>query len=92
MFELDWNSFLTIGSAAAGIAAMVALAYLVRADWPRPKIVDILIWAIIWAIGGAIVGMADTEVEPSTAILLGALWGILLTLVQITGWSLRKNN
>ena len=91
MFEFTSETLYIIGSSVVGIVIMLFLTYLIRKDWPRAKIIDIIVWATIWAIGGAIVGLADDDIRQSTAILMGAIWGALIAVIQISGWSLRQN-
>ncbi|MCB0211911.1 MAG: hypothetical protein KDJ52_21400 [Anaerolineae bacterium] len=90
MFNIDLPTLYILGSAVAGIATIFILVYMIRKDWPRSKFVDIVVWAVAWAIGGAIVGMADNDIRQSTAIFMGALWGALIAIVQTSGWTLRK--
>jgi hypothetical protein len=88
---MDWQAVTSVLVSVAGVIVALILVYLVRKDWPIPKITRIMMWAMIWAIGGAIVGLADDEVEITEGILLGALWGTLLAVIGLSGWSLRKN-
>lgn len=90
MFVLDWNTAYILSGSAVGIATILILSYLIRQDWSRSKGIDIIVWAMIGAIVGAIVGLADNDIEQSTAIIMGAVWGGLITLMQTLGWSLRK--
>ncbi|MCB0197485.1 MAG: hypothetical protein KDJ65_36400 [Anaerolineae bacterium] len=90
MFDINLETLYIIGSAVAGVVTILILVYLIRKDWPRSKFVDIIVWAVAWAIGGAIVGLADNDIRQSTAIIIGALWGALIAMVQTSGWSLRK--
>lgn len=89
LFNLDGPTLLTLASALLGVIIMLALVYLIRRSWLRPKVVDVVVWAVVWAIGGAIVGRADDDIEQITAIALGAVWGALIAVVQLSGWSLR---
>ncbi|MCB9098707.1 MAG: hypothetical protein H6632_04135 [Anaerolineales bacterium] len=90
MFVLDWETLYILSGSAAGIATILILSYLIRQDWPRSKGVDITVWAVIGAIAGAIIGLADNDIKPSSAILMGAVWGGLIALVKTSGWSLRN--
>ncbi|HRV95773.1 MAG TPA: hypothetical protein P5526_26705 [Anaerolineae bacterium] len=47
-------------------------------------------WATVGAIAGAIVGLADDDIKQPTAMIMGAVWGGLIALVQTFGWSLRN--
>ena len=90
MFVLDWEIVYILSGTAAGIATILILSYLIRQDWPRSKGVDIIVWATVGAIAGAIVGLADNDIKQPTAMIMGAVWGGLIALVQTFGWSLRN--
>lgn len=90
MFVLDWETLYILSGSAAGIATILILSYLIRQDWPRSKGVDIIVWAVIGAIAGAIIGLADNDIKPSSAIIMGAVSGGLIALVKTSGWSLRN--
>jgi hypothetical protein len=86
----DWQALSLILLSLGGLIIALALAYIIRKNWPIPEIVRVLIWAVIWAIGGAIIGLVDNEIEVTEAVLLGAFWGALLGFVSSSGWSLWK--
>jgi hypothetical protein len=91
-YELDWAALSAVLRAGAGLLIGLLLVYIVRKDWPIPTAIRVIIWALIWAIGGAIIGMADDEIELIEGVLLGAFWGALLALVGLSRGRRPKNN
>lgn len=87
---MDWPALAPVLRTVAGALAVLALFFLVRKGVTLPKAARILIWAMIWAIGGAIISQADNEIEMIEAALLGACWGAILAGVSLSGWSLWK--
>jgi hypothetical protein len=87
---MDWQALAPILRTVAAAAIALALFFLVRKEQSLPKGAKIFIWAAIWAIGGAIIGQADDEIEVMEAALLGACWGALLAGISLSGWSLWK--
>jgi hypothetical protein len=83
-YDVDVQSLYAVLRAAAGIIIALILAYIVCKDWPLPKMVKVVIWAIIGAIGGAVIGMADNEIETAQGALLGAFWGGLLAFIGLS--------
>jgi hypothetical protein len=56
----------------------------------KSKLIRIILWTALWAIGGAIIGLADDQVGVGEGLLLGAFWGVLLAFIYLSGWSLWK--
>lgn len=83
-YDVDLPSLYAVLRAAAGIIIALILAYIaLKDDWFLPKMVKVMLWAVVGAIGGGIIGMADNEIETTQGVLLGAFWGALLAFVRL---------